>query len=415
MVSLNPVKRSSIRLSLHACIALDGAVVEPFLLAQGSSDEKPLFTPMPGFPVSAACTKKAYQTLESFFSWLNTTFLPFARSRRAEGDKIVLILDNCPSHMPTYDQVRRYLDSEGLVFVFLPANTTHRLMPLDVGVFGPFKAKLVAQYRARDIETPVGDTFVPMLHRAWSGAFTPDIIRSAFGKVGITVEGDRVVVDVSGILKSMVGQEKLKQLLCSTPSAAKAPLLDLPENIRNFASVKLIQVARLAKATPSFTIKRTKLMTGGVFDIRSLDDITELHRYNDDLATERNRQKAADLEASKAARVLAQTQKVQTQQDKLRQRLTGQKRKAAAQIVKEKAKYQRLKVRHAKSNSKTRNQPGHRSTTLAAVLPITSAAVSNPAPPRATAIAAPSVPAAAPQSTAKTRTRITRSTSAAPS
>ncbi|KAI5834427.1 hypothetical protein K523DRAFT_200390, partial [Schizophyllum commune Tattone D] len=70
----------------------------------------------------------------------------------------------------------------------LPPHTTHKLQPLDVGVFGPFKSawrKLCASYVARfDREMP-RRKFVREYMAVRKRLFRPELIRRAFEETGL--------------------------------------------------------------------------------------------------------------------------------------------------------------------------------------------------------------------------------------
>lgn len=69
--------------------------------------------------------------------WLQKSFIPQATSRNTSGKPILLIYDGHGSH-DTLDVIA--LSREHNVILYcLPPHTTHKLQPLDIGVFGPFQ------------------------------------------------------------------------------------------------------------------------------------------------------------------------------------------------------------------------------------------------------------------------------------
>ncbi|KAH9643097.1 hypothetical protein HF086_008813 [Spodoptera exigua] len=62
------------------------------------------------------------------------------KSSCSKDNPILLLVDNHESHV-TIEAVN-YARDNGIVYLSFPPYTTHRLQPLDIGVFGPFKAKL---------------------------------------------------------------------------------------------------------------------------------------------------------------------------------------------------------------------------------------------------------------------------------
>ncbi|KAG7300114.1 hypothetical protein JYU34_015655 [Plutella xylostella] len=100
---------------------------------------------------------------------------------------ILLLVDNHESHV-TIEAVD-YARDNGIIYMSFPPHTTHRLQPLDVGVFGPFKAKLKTAFNDWHVNNP-GKTLniynIPKLAKlAYFESFTCKNIASAFEKTGI--------------------------------------------------------------------------------------------------------------------------------------------------------------------------------------------------------------------------------------
>ena len=68
--------------------------------------------------------------------WLERIFLPRTKPSRIT-DWRLLVLDGQATHAPS--DFRQKAWENKVALLFLPANTSHRLQPLDVGVFGPLK------------------------------------------------------------------------------------------------------------------------------------------------------------------------------------------------------------------------------------------------------------------------------------
>lgn len=65
---------------------------------------------------------------------------------------ILLICDNHESHISV--EAINYSRDNGIVYLSFPPHTSHKLQPLDVGVFGPFKAKLKIAFNDWHINHP---------------------------------------------------------------------------------------------------------------------------------------------------------------------------------------------------------------------------------------------------------------------
>lgn len=102
-------------------------------------------------------------------------------------NKILLLLDNHTSHI-SVDSIT-FAKNNGIVVLSFPPHCTHRLQPLDVGVFGPFKSALKVAFNNFNIEhpgTPLTIKNIGMLSRdPFLNAFNMKNIQSAFKKTGL--------------------------------------------------------------------------------------------------------------------------------------------------------------------------------------------------------------------------------------
>ncbi|GBP61757.1 hypothetical protein EVAR_31085_1 [Eumeta japonica] len=100
---------------------------------------------------------------------------------------LLLICDNHESHISV--EAINYSRENGIVYLSFPPHTSHKLQPLDVGVFGPFKAKLKVAFNDWHINHP-GKALtiydIPSLSKlAFFESFNAKNITSAFAKPGI--------------------------------------------------------------------------------------------------------------------------------------------------------------------------------------------------------------------------------------
>jgi len=78
-------------------------------------------------------------TQESVFThWIRECLIPQLNKLRKPGEKALLIFDGHQSH-ESEEAVQLALKND-IEFVRLPSHTTHKLQPLDVGIFGPIQA-----------------------------------------------------------------------------------------------------------------------------------------------------------------------------------------------------------------------------------------------------------------------------------
>ena len=87
-------------------------------------------------PVTYPNNKKAWMNTRLFEWWLQR----FNRKMRRQGRKVLLFVDNVPSHPAT--------ELRNVKLVFLPANTTSKLQPMDQGIIQTMKLK----YRKRQLQ-----------------------------------------------------------------------------------------------------------------------------------------------------------------------------------------------------------------------------------------------------------------------
>ena len=124
----------------------------------------------PGPPVAVyACQEKGWMSNDGFLIWLDN-FINFAKPTKQ--CTVLLILDGHVTHTEHTAAMEKARDA-GVIMVSLPPHTTHRLQPLDVAFFGPFKRYYNAALRMwmrEHVGRPV---------RVWQVA---DVMNVAYGK-----------------------------------------------------------------------------------------------------------------------------------------------------------------------------------------------------------------------------------------
>ncbi|XP_064074402.1 tigger transposable element-derived protein 6-like [Vanessa tameamea] len=114
------------------------------LLLIGKSKNPRCFKGIKTLPVNYQNNKKAWMTSELFADWLKRV----NADMRVQKRKIIMFVDNCTAHnnMPKLEYV---------ILLYLPANTTSKLQPMDQGIINNFKVyyrKEVVQYVLKFIE-----------------------------------------------------------------------------------------------------------------------------------------------------------------------------------------------------------------------------------------------------------------------
>ncbi len=87
-----------------------------------------------------------------YLDWFKQVFLRHAK--RKPGKKL-LIVDNLSSHISA--EVIKLCKTHNIAYVCLPPNSTDKLQPLDVGVFGPMKHAWRNQLKAYSDKDPAAD------------------------------------------------------------------------------------------------------------------------------------------------------------------------------------------------------------------------------------------------------------------
>jgi hypothetical protein len=118
--------------------------------------------------------------------WFRDCFIPQAEAHNQSGKPILLILDGHNSHEKLI--MIDLAISHGIIIFCLPPHTTHKLQPLDVGIFGPFAREWVD--RCSEITEELGEEmprhdFVKEYMLVHNKTFKPSTICHAFKKCGI--------------------------------------------------------------------------------------------------------------------------------------------------------------------------------------------------------------------------------------
>ncbi|XP_060124428.1 tigger transposable element-derived protein 1-like isoform X1 [Zootoca vivipara] len=175
-------KVSKDRLTLLLGGNLEGdAKLKPLLVYHSENPRALKGTPKSALPILWRSNRKAWVTREVFSDYIRSYFSPFAADYCRENNldnKVLLLLDNAPGH-----PVSSHDYSDNVRVVFLPANTTSSLQPMDQGVTGKFKAyylqlvmKHVVTKSAEDNNRSLGDIWkefnirkaVDFIATAWS-------------------------------------------------------------------------------------------------------------------------------------------------------------------------------------------------------------------------------------------------------
>jgi hypothetical protein len=177
-------------ISLLACVCADGSSIPPALIYKGESNDLRdswVEDVDASEDVYFAASSNGWSSHAHGQSWLEKVFNRHTKEKAGRGRRILLV-DGHSSHVNL--QFLDWADRRRIIIVVLPPHSTHRLQPLDVGLFSPL-AKAYSQELDTIIHQSFGMTsmtkrlFWCAFRRAWLKSFTAANIISAFEKPGI--------------------------------------------------------------------------------------------------------------------------------------------------------------------------------------------------------------------------------------
>jgi hypothetical protein len=179
-------------ITLIASICADGSSLPPALIYQGETYDL-RDTWLDDFDDSTqraffACSKNGWSDDTLGLEWLQNVFDRTTKEKTSVRDRRLLIVDGHSSHvnMPFID----YADANRILLAVFPPHSTHRLQPLDIGMFSP-----LATYYSQAIDRLLAESqglvrltkrdFWPLFYEAWEKAFHAKNVRSAWEAAGL--------------------------------------------------------------------------------------------------------------------------------------------------------------------------------------------------------------------------------------
>ena len=177
-------------ISVLACICADGSCCPPALVYQGKS-----------YDLQSSWVEDLQESEQAFFAvseqgwtndalrlqWLEKLFNRHTKDR-AGNRRRLLIVDGHSSHVNmTFIEAAH---ERRIIIMILPSHSTHRLQPLDVGLFAPLSMAYSQQltlliHNSLGLVSMTKRLFWPLFWRAWTESFTPENVNSAFKMTGI--------------------------------------------------------------------------------------------------------------------------------------------------------------------------------------------------------------------------------------
>jgi hypothetical protein len=101
-----------------------------------------------------ACTENGWITSDVFVQWLKHFI---QTTKPSKETNVLLLLDGHTTHTKNFQAINLAREN-GVILLSLPAHTTHRLQPLDVGFLKPLSVFFQSGVRQVDAATPYEKT-----------------------------------------------------------------------------------------------------------------------------------------------------------------------------------------------------------------------------------------------------------------
>lgn len=335
-------------ISLLACACADGTTTPPALIYQGTSND-----------LQSSWVDDLQEGEEAYFTssengWTcNALGIAWLRKfhkdtvKKARNRRRLLIIDGHSSHINW--EFITLADSLNILILIMPPHTTHRLQPLDVGLFGPLQQSYCRHLDEFSFDglgwvSMTKRMFWSVFKKAWKDSFTEKNIKSAFKKTGIwPLKKEIVISQLPTVIKAPQTPSRLPSLAIRTPTTVRT-------------------LRRLLKTSPSRT--KLSLLERAVMRLATENEITkhENRGLRRAIVTEKTRRKRGGRlnlmgEVAGTAPQFFSPQKViaaRTYQDGKEARAEEEKRLKAQK--KEEAAHQRQKKANDKLEAQIQRQ-----------------------------------------------------------
>lgn len=213
-------------ISLLACICADGSWLPPSLIYQGEShDLQDSWVDELGSETAYfAASDNGWSCNKLGLDWLQKVFEPHTKSKAGSHGRRILIVDGHSSHVNM--GFLEWAHEHRIIVHIMPPHSTHKLQPLDVGLFSPLATAYQKQlnnlmHSSLGYVSMSKRLFYPMFRDAWNEAFNETNVLKAFAKTGIWPQDPSKVLDT--IRKPLPATPtKLCSGQIKTPQTAKA-------------------------------------------------------------------------------------------------------------------------------------------------------------------------------------------------
>jgi hypothetical protein len=188
------------------CCNADGSIKFPLTVIGESTNPRYFKRQTGSSKLNLSCiytnSKRPWMTKNGFIKWL----LAFENFIKNKGENVLLLMDNFSGHFPN-ENITRLLPLKHVKIVYLPANTTSAIQPLDQGIIKNFKEfytdllndekiKYSLQKIGTDYNITLYDSILLSI-KAWDNLVSPETISNSFRHSSILVDQDSVYVPLS--------------------------------------------------------------------------------------------------------------------------------------------------------------------------------------------------------------------------
>jgi hypothetical protein len=246
-------------ISLLACISAAGKALPPTLIYRGASTElQDTWVDDVGVEDEAyfTTTQNGWTSNALALVWLYQVF--DRHTKKKSRNYRLLIIDGHSSHVNlAFLEACKKLR---IIVLILPPHSTHRLQPLDVGLFLPLsqfysKELDLIMHKSDGITSLSKRNFWRVFKKAWEQAFTMKNIKSAFKKTGICPQ------DSTLILAQIEPQQPIKP---TTPLRRSYQEIKTP-----YSAVALRRAKRQWRENPSEELVKKLLKANETLHVRA--------------------------------------------------------------------------------------------------------------------------------------------------
>lgn len=224
-----------------ACINAVGNSIPPSLIFPRVNFKDNMLKGAPPGTLGMA-NVSGWSNTENFLTFLNHFI---KHTRPSQDNKVLLLMDNHESHVSI--EAIDLAKKNGIVLFTFPPHTSHKLQPLDRGVFGPFK-KFYNTAATNWLQSNPGKPITiydlsEIVGTAYPRGFTPINIQGGFRAAGLWPFNENIFGD-DEFFSASVTDRPLPHITAETesipgpsrnePSTSKAECIQTPEQLRPF-------------------------------------------------------------------------------------------------------------------------------------------------------------------------------------